>query len=68
MCLSSKESYKTELSQCLGFINSVIFLNIGTDVVLMWDMNFTYSNDDPWLSMFVFNFFAQLYFQGYLVL
>ena len=34
-CLSSKERYKTNLSQCFGCINSVISLSSGSDVVIM---------------------------------
>ena len=48
-CLSSKASYKTDLSQCLGFSDSVISVNSGSDVVIMGDMNFTYSNDNLWV-------------------
>ena len=53
-CLSSrpKASYKTDLSQCLGFIDSVISVNSGSDIVIMGKMNFTYCNDNPGLSMF----------------
>ena len=34
-CLSSKESYKTDLSQYMGFIDSTIFVNSDSDVVIM---------------------------------
>ena len=51
-CLSSKESYQTDLSQCLSCIDSVISVNSGSDVVIMGDMNFTYSSENPWLAMF----------------
>ena len=47
-CLSS---YKTDLSQCSGFIDSVISVNNGSDVVIMGDMNFTYCNDNSGLPM-----------------
>ena len=50
--LSSKKSYKTDLMQALGFIDSIISVNSGSNVIIMKDMNFTRSNDNPGLSMF----------------
>ena len=57
--LSTKESYKNDLNKCLCFIDSVISVNNGSDVVTIADMKFTYDNGNPKFAMF--NISAQLY-------